>query len=415
MRPAFFWLFAFMLLACQAQPIVQSPLLPNSAEARRKPYVILVSIDGFRDDYIELHGAVNLARIAEGGVRARSMTPSFPSLTFPNHYTLVTGMRPESHGLVSNGFYDPARKESYRMGDRSKVEDGYYYGGTPIWNLAEQQGLRAACFFWVGSEAPVGGIRPSWYYVYNSRVPDADRIKQAAEWLALPDSIRPHLITLYFSEVDHEGHVHGPESPETRAAVQEVDSLLGVLDQQIQASGLPVNLVVVSDHGMQQVDQAHPIPGPEIDWSGLEVSRAGTMWMVYGTDSARLETAYQALKAQEDRFRVYRKAEVPAHLHFRNHSRIGDLVLIADAPGLFQWGLPPRPLDPGAHGYDPTVTPSMGALFVAKGPQVKGKGKMIPAFGNIHVYPYVAGMLDLELPAGIDGDSAVLRPWLKRR
>ncbi|TAE50768.1 MAG: alkaline phosphatase family protein, partial [Bacteroidetes bacterium] len=284
--------------------------------------------------------------------------------------------------------------------------------GTPLWNLAEQQGMRSACYYWVGSESAIGNMRPTWYYKYSEKTPNAERVSQISAWLALPDSIRPHMITLYFSIVDHQGHEFGPETPETYAAVQEIDSLIGVLDRNITATGLSVNLIVVSDHGMERIDTQNPIDISKLDFGSTQVVKGGNMWMLYSKDSAEVERVYAEIKKKEDRFHVYRKSEVPAHLHFSQSERIGELVLISDAPAVFGGaGYTPSP---GAHGFDATVTPSMGALFVAKGPQIKGKGKAIPPFENVHVYPYVAGILGLSLPAGIDGDSSVLKKYRKK-
>ncbi|GAB3814882.1 hypothetical protein GCM10028895_08410 [Pontibacter rugosus] len=191
----------------------------NSAEQQQKPYVIMISADGFRYDYADKYNAKNLQALRAQGVEAESMLPSFPSKTFPNHYTLVTGMYPASHGLINNYFYDPQRKESYSMRDRDKVEDSSWYGGVPLWVLAEQQQMLTASFYWVGSEAPVQGVRPTYWYTYNEKIPFESRVKTVVDWLELPEEKRPHLITFYMPEVDHAGHSYGPEAPETKAAV----------------------------------------------------------------------------------------------------------------------------------------------------------------------------------------------------
>lgn len=227
----------------------------NSAEQQQKPYVILISADGFRYDYAKKYNAAHLLELSAGGVRAESMIPSFPSLTFPNHYTLVTGMYPAHHGLVNNSFYDPQRKEGYWLSDKTKVRDGSWYGGTPLWVLAEQQQMIAASLFWVGSEAKIKGIRPTYYYEFTEKISIQERVKVVKDWLDLPADRRPHLITFYLSEPDHAAHRYGPDAPETQQAVQLVDSVVYQLTEVVKATGLPVNFIFVSDHGMTSVDR----------------------------------------------------------------------------------------------------------------------------------------------------------------
>src|SRR5882757_8290676 len=212
-----------LLALCAAAQVITVDHGPNTPAQQSKPYVVLVSLDGFRYDYARKYEAKHLLALgAEGAIAPEGMIPAYPSLTFPNHYSMVTGLYPEHHGIVANNFYDPARKQTYRLGVPATVTDGSWYGGTPIWVLAEQQGMRAACFFWPGSEAEIAGKRPSYYLKYDERIPDEKRVAQVLAWLRLPAEQRPHLITLYFSGVDHAGHEHGPDSEEVRAAVQAV-------------------------------------------------------------------------------------------------------------------------------------------------------------------------------------------------
>ena len=242
----------FAYAAPHAKPqVIEVPNADNRAEQLAKHYVVLVSIDGFRYDYAKLYGATHLEAIAKDGATAPDgMLPAYPSVTFPNHYTLVTGLYPEHHGIVAMSFYDPARKERYAFNDAKTVTDGSWYRGVPLWSLAEKQGMRAACFFWPGSEAEIAGARPSYYLKYDDKVPDEERVDQVVDWLKLPAEKRPHFITLYFGEVDHAGHEYGPDAPETRAAVRHVDAEIGTLRAQLGKLHLPVDLVVVSDHGM---------------------------------------------------------------------------------------------------------------------------------------------------------------------
>jgi len=229
-----------------------------------RPYVVMVSLDGFRHDYLDLFPTPNLRRLADRGVRARGLIPVFPVNTFPNHYSIATGMYPDAHGLVSNSFYDPARGESYSLSDRTTVEDGSWYGGEPIWVTAETQGMVAASFYWVGSEAPVQGIQPTHWRRFDADVPYETRVDQVLEWLSEPEEHRPHMVTLYFEGVDAVGHNFPPESPELADAVVLVDRMIGRLMEGIEALpfGDLVYLIVVSDHGMAPffAEQTYHLP-----------------------------------------------------------------------------------------------------------------------------------------------------------
>ena len=220
-------------VACHAQtiaPVITVDHGPNSAQQMAKPYVILVSLDGFRYDYAKRYHAEHLLALgAEGASAPEGMLPSYPSITFPNHYTIVTGLYPEHHGIVANSFYDPARKETYNYHDRQSVGDGTWYGGTPLWVLAEQQGMRSASFFWVGSEADIQGVRPTYYLKFDASFPNQKRVEQVLAWLHLPPEQRPHMITLYFSDTDTAGHRYGPDSPQVAEAVHELDGEIGLV------------------------------------------------------------------------------------------------------------------------------------------------------------------------------------------
>lgn len=379
----------------------------NQPQTLEKPYVIMVSMDGFRYDYAEKYDAQNILRLASEGVKAEAMIPSFPSSTFPNHYTLVTGLYPQNHGLVYNSFYDKTRGEMYKISDREKVEDGTWYGGTPLWVLAVQQGMASASYFWVGSEAAVQGIRPVYYFTYDSSRPNRQRVDQVIEWLKLPEGQRPHFITLYFSEVDSKGHSSGPNAPETKAAVQTLDEEIGHLDRRVSELGLPVNIILVSDHGMYPVDTENPVfPEEEVKISDFTIAKGSAIWMLYSDDSVKIRETYHQLQAAgKDRYRAYLRHEVPEHLHFSENPLIGDIVLIANAPYILTSQNFHN--NPGQHGYDPTTTPEMGAIFYAKGPAFR-KGLTIPAFENVHVYPLVAKILGLEITDPVDGNISVL-------
>ena len=232
---------SWFALACYGQSI--SPVIavdhgPNAPQQLAKPYVILVSLDGFRYDYAKRYHANHLLALAAQGASApRGMLPSYPSITFPNHYTIVTGLYPGHHGIVANTFMIRRGKRSTATAMPKAVADGSWYGGTPLWVLAEQQGMRSASFFWVGSEADIQGWRPSYYLKFES-FPNAKRVEQILAWLHLPPEQRPHFITLYFSDTDTAGHQYGPDSPQVADAVNELDSEIGKLVDGIKESGV---------------------------------------------------------------------------------------------------------------------------------------------------------------------------------
>ena len=381
----------------------------NSLEQQKKPYVILISADGFRWDYAQKYKATHLLELGSKGVQAESMIPSFPSLTFPNHYTIVTGLYPSHHGLVNNSFLDEKSNERYSMGAKAKVKDGKWYGGTPLWVLAEQQNMMTASMFWVGSEAEIKGTRPSYYYDYNEKIPVAQRINTVKEWLMLPEEQRPHLITFYLSEPDHAGHSFGPESDEASKAVKEVDSIIYELTKAVATTKLPVNYVFVSDHGMTAVDRENPIPTPKsIDSAKYIIASSGTMMDIHAKNKADINTLYQKLKSEEKDYTTYLKSEMPEHFHYSSKddkmNRIGDILLIPTWPKVFSSRKPGA----GHHGFDPSVVKDMHATFLAWGPTFK-KGLKIPSFENVNVYPLVADILGLNYDeAAIDGKRKVL-------
>jgi predicted AlkP superfamily pyrophosphatase or phosphodiesterase len=394
-------------------PVIQVPNPDNHADQLAKHYVVLVSIDGFRYDYAKLYGAPHLDAIAKDGAAAPDgMLPSYPSTTFPNHYTIVTGLYPEHHGIVAMSFYDPARKERYSYNDLNAATDASWYRGVPLWSLAEKQGLRAACFFWPGSEAEIAGERPSYYLKYDDKLPDEERIDQVVDWLTLPPEKRPHFITLYFGEVDHAGHEYGPNAPQTRAAVRHVDGEIGVLRAKLEKLHLPIDLVVVSDHGMAKEEGGAWIDLDQYaDFSGVET--VGTL--MYPDSDAEAAKLYAKLRIVSDKFKVYRRSRMPAELNYTADPRIGDPVIVPTGPYAIRIHTPAdaaqnRPPNKGMHGLDPRTVPEMRAIFYAEGPDIR-KGVRLKPFENVNVFPFLAEILGLDAPA-TDGNASVLEPVL---
>jgi alkaline phosphatase D len=403
-------LLPFFLTVCLAAQVIQVDHGPNASAQQAKPYVVMVSLDGFRYDYVQKYAAKHLQALgAAGAIAGQGMIPAYPSLTFPNHYTLVTGLYPAHHGIVANSFYDPVRKQRYASSDPQTVSDGSWYGGTPLWVLAEKQGMRSACFFWPGSEAEIAGMRPTYYLKFDDHFPDGKRIEQVLAWLRLPAEQRPHFLTLYYSNVDHAGHQYGPDSPETAVAVAHVDQLVGELWTQLTRLQLPIDLVVVSDHGME-LEQ-----GPWIDldqYTDLaDFTTVGSL--LYANSEAAAEKAYQGLKIKSDAFTVYRRARVPAELHYNNNPREGDPVIVANGPyAIRAHAGNDRPPELGVHGYDPRTMKSMRALFIAVGPDIR-PGSMLEPFENVNVYPFIAKLLGLD-PPQVDGNLNVLAKILQK-
>jgi predicted AlkP superfamily pyrophosphatase or phosphodiesterase len=404
-----FWqLKAYLLIGSCTQCFGQNTELP---------YIIWISFDGFRHDYVEKYNLPNFQKFIKDGVSAKSLIPSFPSKTFPNHYTLVTGMYPGSHGLVDNTFYDKKRNQIYRISNRDQVEDAYWYGGTPIWQLAQKQGIKTASYYWVGSEAPILGMYPNYYHKYNHSDPNEKRVDQVIDWLKLPEAERPHLITLYFSMVDETGHNFGPNSAEMRQTTLQADSLLGYLMKSLEQIPLPVNIVLTSDHGMQEIKKEAKNfidIGEFTDLSDSTVHIAPNSFHVhiYCDNKDKLNVIYKDLKSKESNFKVYKKSDIPKKFSYNTHERIGDILVVTNPPfmiGLGNWVKnPPYRAIFGQHGSNPFNNKNLHGIFYARGKHFK-KNHKIPSFQNIHVYPLIAYLMGLEIPTNIDGKLRVLK------
>lgn len=389
----------------------------NRTDQLSKPYVIMVSFDGFRADYLDRYPAPNFQRVARNGVRAQGLIPVFPSKTFPNHYSIVTGQYAESHGIVSNRFFDPARRETYALGDPKTVLDGSWYRGEPIWVTAERQGMVSASYFWVGSEAAIKGIRPAYVKQFAAQsTTNSMRVDTVIAWLNKPALQRPHMITVYMSDVDGAGHANGPESPQVASAILAVDSALGRLLDGIQT--LPIRdsayVVLVSDHGMTTHTPETAVALESlIDTVGVLLADGGPNANLHVSGgAARALMIRNALNARLRNGRAYLRQDVPARLHYRADPRIGDVVVIMEEHYQIvrRASLPRRP--GGNHGWDPAY-PSMHGIFLVAGPRIKS-GVMIPAFENVNIYPFLTEILGLTPASDIQGRRGWLASQLTR-
>ena len=414
----------------------------NAPEQRGKPYLILVSLDGFKAEYLDRLDLPNLRRLAGRGARAKAMVPVFPSLTFPNHYSLVTGLEPQRHGIVNNRFYDPERKDTYVYTDHRTVTDGSWYGGEPIWVTAESQGMVAACYFWPGSEAAIKGIRPTTFNKYNGEVTNSARVETVLGWLVEPVERRPHMITLYFSQLDEASHDNPLESPEVVKAAQSLDDAIGQLVDGIDR--LPIRdqvyLLVTSDHGMVNTSTPQTVRLETIldadQAAGISAGFSGPVASLHITGGAeRARAIRDRINARVARGTAYLRQDLPERFKYSSNPRSGDVVVVMDegwtmsasrvgprsaAPANTADKPAAKPAAPaaaprerwGAHGWD-NAFPSMRALFLVTGPGIR-QGVIIDEVRNVDVYPLMAELLQLRAASAIDGDPGRIRKLISK-
>ena len=376
--------------------------------AQEKPYVILISMDGFRWDYIYRGITPNLNKLADEGVHALSLRPSFPSKTFPNHYSIITGMYPENHGIIFNSFTNTFTGETYRIGDTISTRQSKWYKGEAFWETANRHNIKTASFFWVGSEQDVDYKRPTYFYHYNQNISFEERVNGVIKWLQLPENERPQFITLYFEEPDSKGHSFGPNSPETNKAIAMVDSMLGLLIDKLKNIGMEnkVNIIVVSDHGMTEISDKRIINIEEIlkDYK-CKFYGMGTSIMI-DAEPDKLNEIYQTLKKNEKNYRVYMKDEIPEYFHFSKNPFILPIIVIAETG----WTLVTNEYFKktrsysirGEHGFDNHHL-DMHGIFIAKGPAFRS-GYKTGTLWNVDVYPLLCKIFNITPNNLIDGD-----------
>jgi len=394
-------------------PVLKGNGRPNSAAAMTRHYVVLVSLGGFRWEYAARDGAAHLLALGKEGVWApEGMLPSYPALTSPNELAMVTGLYPEHNGIIADNFFDPELGKRFAMADAKDASDGMWYSGVPLWSLAESQGMRSAALFWPGSDAEIGGARPCCYLSNDAKASDEARVRQVMKWLRLPAEERPHFICVYFSEPDHTGHEYGPDAPETRAAVRKMDAVVGELKAELDRTRLPVDLVVVSDHGMAKTEGGWITLDQYANLNGFETDGD----LLYGKTEEDRERVYNQLKHVSSLFTVYRRKNVPAELHYGANPREGDPVVIATGPYAIRAqgpsaGAADKAPPAGMDGFDPRAVPEMKAIFFAEGPDLVA-GKTVGPFDNVNLYPWIAHILGLKAPKS-DGSLNILAGTLR--
>ncbi|MFA3782780.1 ectonucleotide pyrophosphatase/phosphodiesterase [Melioribacteraceae bacterium 4301-Me] len=376
----------------------------NITFSQGKPYVILISLDGFRWDYLDRNITPNINKIINSGVRAISLRSCFPTKTFPNHQSIITGMYIDHHGIIGNNFQDPYSYKFYMMRDTASLRDPSWYLGEAFWQTAERQGIKTASYFWPGSEIHLKYRRPSYYEEYYHFRPNKERINQVIKWLQLPQKDRPHFITLYFSVVDDSSHVYGPNSPQTNLAIQIADSAVGLLEKKLNDIGMQdsVNVIIVSDHGMTEISSERVIDvGKILNGYKCQLWEDGPIMLVYPQND-NLRKVYEVLKKNENHYKTYYKSEMPEYYHYSENPFISPIILIAD----MGWSLVRKReiwiiKDKGNHGYDNNALEMQG-IFVASGPAFK-KNYKTGTLWNIDIYPLLCKIFNIVPRSNIDG------------
>jgi len=396
--------------------------LPAAAQEPFDTTLILISIDGMRADYLDKYNPPELKRMAAEGVRARWMQPGFPTKTFPNHYTVATGLYPGNHGLIENNMWDPETRKTFSLNDRNAVEDPMWWGGEPIWITAQKQGRIAGSFFFPGTETPIMGMRPKYFKPYDGDIPNEERVDTVLSWFDLPRQERPTMITLYFSDVDDAGHANGPDSEKTGEALLKVDKAIERLNKGLAARGAEkyTNIIIMSDHGMAPYKLRDAIVLDRLFDTNdtAKIFWVGEFTQIFPKQGME-DKVYEAIRSQlPATAKIYKRADLPKRFKLSHAKRLAPLVIIPE-PGTVitnkeRWEKADREANldrvRGGHGYD-NLSPLLRATFIANGPAFK-HGYVSKPFENVDVYNLMAKILDIT-PAKNDGKWKRIKKVLK--
>ena len=398
---------AMLLIAsgCAQLPKTTSDITKHNSDYHP---VILVSIDGFKPDYLHRNVTPNLNSLIANGVFTEAMRPSFPSITFPNHYTLVTGLRPDHHGIVGNTMEDPKIPGvKFSLNNKAAVLDHHWWDeAEPIWVTAEKNNIRTATMFWPGSEADIHGVRPSEFRPFDGKLSPDQRVDTMLNWLDKPLESRPGFLTLYFDDVDHAGHEFGPDTPQTTQSAAMVDQAIGRLLAGLQLRHIQANLIIVSDHGMAATSSERVINLSKVAPSySYRLVTSGSYAGIEATAGQEDVLATSLLKPH-DNMECWHKEDIPARYHYGHNARVPHFVCLAKVGWLiFNDMNADNRFNGGAHGYD-NLSPEMQALFIGNGPAFK-QGVVIPPFDNVDIYPLVMKLIGVA-PLESDGNVSAL-------
>ncbi|MFD1622734.1 alkaline phosphatase family protein [Thalassotalea marina] len=381
--------------------IIAACILTSFSTFAKNP-IILISIDGFAHKYLTMYKPPFISSLSKDGVISDGLKPVYPSKTFPNHISIVTGKYPAEHGIVHNKFYHRKLQENYKLG--AGANDNRWLTAEPIWTIAEKHGIKTGVYFWPESEAKVSGIYPSYYFQYKHNTPNKDRLDKLVEWLKLPEPERPNLVITYFSTVDSAGHKYGTTSVELQNAIKELDALLASFFHRIeQETDLTPNILLVSDHGMVDIDSNVSIltktllqPFPQ-----LRIVNGETQLYIYESNKNTLEQVKTHLTSVENsnHYKVYLAKDFPKHWQFGDKKAgIPDMIVEAIPPSVFvkpDFQVGKGKLHKGTHGFDALGNNDLDAIFIAKGPNIN-KGIVLPKFQNILVFDLMVTLLELE-------------------
>jgi ectonucleotide pyrophosphatase/phosphodiesterase family protein 5 len=375
--------------------------------SQSQPYLILISFDGFRWDYVNRGITPNINSLIENGVKALSFEPVFPTKTFPNHISIITGLYPENHGIIFNDFKDPVSNREYRISDSVEVRDSWWYKSEAFWETAGRQGIITASYFWPGSDINLAYSRPDYFYHYEHKRPYDVRVNGVLDWLQLSYDQRPHFVTMYFDLTDGVGHRFGPNSPEIDVAISSLDSTLGKLLSGLEEIQMrdSVNIVLVSDHGLTEVN-FEKIINVEKMLEGYQFisSNSGPVMMI-SADKGDINEIYSLLKSSENHYKVYLKNDIPSYYHFSKSPLIYEVLIVADIGWSvitekdLKWMKPEK--YNGNHGYDNHHL-DMHGIFIAAGPQFKNNYKT-GTINCLDVYPLLCKIFNIIPNNNIDG------------